>query len=176
MPIDMGLNLEVKMTTPSTIASTDPSEVDRVVNAVLDTVLQFRQSRANFGHAPIVLSSFDPDVCAALCQRQSEVPVMFITTGGAEPHANPICMSISAAIDFAHSFGMEGIVVDSSILRRDISFVSVARQKGLKMMSYGLENNDIQWVHYQSDVGVHGAIVDDVANILPALLASGVKR
>lgn len=175
LPSDMGLNLEVKMTTPSAVAHTDPSEVDRVVNAILKTITRFRQSRARFGHGALVLSSFDPDVCAALRKGQSEIPVMFITTGGAEPHANPVRMSIDAAIDFAHSHGMDGIVVDSSVLRKNISSVSDAQEKGLKVMSYGLENNDVEWVHYQSEVGVHGAIVDDVVNILPALIENRVK-
>lgn len=169
LPSDMGLNIEVKMTTPSSDAHTAPSEVERVVSAVLETVTKCTSVKDN-QQGPIVLSSFDPDVCAALCEKQSTIPVMFITTGGSEEHPNPVRMSIAAAIEFADDHRMAGIVVDSSVLRKEERYVSLAHERGLKVMTYGLENDDINWVRRQSEIGVHGAIVDDVATILPALM------
>jgi hypothetical protein len=38
-------------------------------------------------------------------------------------------------------------------------------------MTYGLENNDVLIVQRQLELGVHGAIVDDVETTLPQLMA-----
>jgi glycerophosphoryl diester phosphodiesterase len=45
-----------------------------------------------------------------------------------------------------------------------------ARQKGLYIMTYGLQNNDPRWVAEQEMLGVHGVIVDDVVGICQSFL------
>lgn len=39
-------------------------------------------------------------------------------------------------------------------------------------MTYGLANDDADWVRKQFYLGVHGAIVDDVAGVTAALSAA----
>ncbi|GMH45934.1 hypothetical protein BSKO_13898 [Bryopsis sp. KO-2023] len=176
MPEHVGLNVEVKMTTPDTVARTDPAEVDRVVSAVLDTLSDYLHTGGTSRKGPIVLSSFDPDVVLELQKRQSDCRVMFITTGGASPHANPLRMSPGAAIDFGSRNELAGVVFDTSVLRKEPHWVRVGLEKGLKVLTYGLGNNDSEWVSEQSGMGVHAAIVDDVANMLPVLVGKWSGR
>lgn len=169
----MGLNLEVKMTTPSHVAVTPPEEVDFTVNAILDSIDEYLAvcpSRAQ----SLVLSSFDPDVCIALRERQCALPVFFLTTGGSDPHADPRRTSVRAAIDLALENRLEGIVVETAVLKVQEHLLKVARAQGLKVMTYGLGNDDAEWVKRQSELGVHGAIVDDMARVVPQLLETQV--
>jgi glycerophosphoryl diester phosphodiesterase len=47
--------------------------------------------------------------------------------------------------------------------------VATARSRGLAVMTYGLENNDVKSVARQEELGVCAAIVDDVARTMPLL-------
>ena len=80
-------------------------------------------------------------------------------------------MTIDAAIEVAALNGLEGIIVDSGALHLDRGAVDRARREGLKLMTYGVENDDVGWVLAQQSLGVHGVIVDDVAKMSMALLA-----
>ena len=95
---------------------------------------------------------------------------MFLTTGGTSFHADRRRMSIDAAIEVAALHGLEGIIVDSGALYRDQDAVDRARREGLKLMTYGVENDNVGWVLAQQTLGVHGVIVDDVARVNAALL------
>lgn len=169
VPKNMGLNLEVKMTTPADVERTPSKEVNFVVNAILNTIDSCASLDAP--HAgPLVLSSFDPEVCAALKERQQELPVFFLTTGGSQLHADRRRMSVEAAIDLALEERLNGIVVDTSVLKLHQELVGVATMQGLKVMTYGLGNDDPEWILAQSELGVHAAVVDDVAGVLPQLV------
>ncbi len=46
----------------------------------------------------------------------------------------------------------------------------------LQVLTYGLQNNNPEWVRYQYTLGIQGAIVDDVAGIISAFgRASSLK-
>lgn len=38
----------------------------------------------------------------------------------------------------------------------------------VQVLTYGLQNNDPDWVRFQYTLGIQGAIVDDVAGIISA--------
>lgn len=172
VPQEVGFDIEVKMTTPHDILKTPPEEVERVVTATLIAVDQaslissspstLRRPRA------VMFSSFDPEVCVELKTRRPEFTVMFLSGGEAETHVDIRRTSITAAINFAAENGLDGIILDTLVLRQQPDMVAVARQRGLEVMTYGIENNQEEWVMEQERLGVHGAIVDDVERIIQA--------
>jgi len=169
LPLDLGLNLEIKMATPDTLAATPPLEIERMTQPIVDLLI--KNSRVEDGRQ-IVVSSFDPDICTEIKRKLEEallttIPVMLLSEGGFSPHADPRRTSISTAIDFCMEHQLMGLVVNTSRLRCEPHQIDIAIRHGLKVMTYGLENDDITWLEEQWKLGVHGAIVDDVAEVVP---------
>lgn len=178
MPAGVGFDIEVKMATPDHVAVTPAAEVDRVVGPILAALERCCPAGAPSAARAVVLSSFDPDVCAALRARQSRWPVLFLTTGGRDgAHADARRMSLTAALDVALTHGLSGIIADSGALQAEPDFAAaVARRSAganlsLRLLTYGRENDDPDWVAEQARLGVHGVIVDDVPAVLSALAA-----
>ena len=170
LPPSVGFDIEVKMATPDDLAVTPPGEVERVVAPVLAAVE--RCCPPSLGARRVVFSSFDPDVCAALRARQSRWPVLFLTTGGRDAHADARRTSLGAALDVALEGGLAGVIADSGALQDEPDFVArVAAASGgaLKVLTYGRENDDPSWVVEQARLGVHGVICDDVPAVIAAL-------
>jgi len=83
----------------------------------------------------VVFSCFAPDVCIALNLKQPRYPVCFLTEGGksAETYTDLRCSSLGAALAFAQSNGLSGVVTDSELLFKDADFKDtedVARMVG----------------------------------------------
>lgn len=172
LPPSLAFNIEVKMATPPDLAVTPEGEIGRVVLPVLDVVARCAAAAAAASDAPprqVVFSSFDPDVCAALRTAQSALPVLFLSTGGRDWHADARRMSLGAALDFAAAGGLAGIVVDSGVLQQQPATAAAAAAAGLRLLTYGLENDSPDWVMQQQALGVTGVIVDDVAGLMGAL-------
>lgn len=147
---------------------TPPSEVARIVTAVTGAVARLSAGSPR----PLVFSSFDPDVCCALRGAQGALPVLFLSGAGEGFHCDPRRTSIQAAIDVALQSRLHGLVVDSGALRRHRSAVQQALSQGLSVLTYGLANNDPQWVREQQTLGVQAAIVDNVAAVVAAVVAT----
>lgn len=166
LPEDVAFDIEIKMTTPDTEPCTPPEEVARQLDAILAVV------DSGLTAAPrrrLLFSSFDPEVCAELKRRRPEFAVMFLSGGGYYPHVDPRRTSISAAVGFAAGAGLQGIILESATMRAQSHMVEVARGHGLQVLTYGLANDDPEWVRKQFFLGVHGVIVDDVAGVSAAL-------
>ncbi|CAK0736854.1 hypothetical protein CVIRNUC_000814 [Coccomyxa viridis] len=160
----VGFDIEVKMATPVELVVTPPQEVERMVGPILKAV----EALGTYGSRQIVFSSFDPEICRALRQRQQRHPVLFLSTGGTCWHADARRMSIAAAIRWALDSNLQGLVLDSGAVQEQSQAVATARSKGLKVLTYGLQNNDPAWVRHQYTLGVQGAIVDDVEGVVSA--------
>lgn len=168
VPHSVGFNIELKMATSAALPATPLHEVRRIVDAVLPVVQALRASRQ------VVISSFDPDVMQYLADVvptccTADLPLWFLSTGGHSFHADPRRMSLRAAIEFARGARMRGIVVDSTMLRKEQDVVREAAASGLKVMTYGLENDDLEWVLQQKALGVVGGIIDNVASVVSQL-------
>ncbi|KAK9808810.1 hypothetical protein WJX72_004106 [[Myrmecia] bisecta] len=171
VPTQIGFDIEVKMTTPDHVPTTTAGEVDRVVGAILDEV----QHISKHSRRTLVFSSFDPEVCAALRARQTQWPVMFLSAGGVDEHCDARRTSIDAAIGFALGTGLQGIILDAGALHAQQHMAGLARSKGLHVYTYGLQNDDPEWVRQQYMIGVQGAICDDVshvASVVPQMIAA----
>lgn len=167
IPHHIGFDIEIKMATEDDIVETHEEEIVRVVNTILSTIetVENRVMLEGFPKRPLIFSSFDPDVCSLVKKRRPSDTVMFLSTGGTSWHADPRRMSIQAAIEFAASNDLQGIIVDSGALFMHKDTVSKAKARGLVTMTYGLENDDPQWVAAQHELKVHGVIVDDVERV-----------
>ena len=168
IPEHVGFDIEIKTTTPSTWMSTPAAEVARMVDAVTSSV----QHLSRDSKRPIALSSFDPDICLALRASHISIPVLFLSGAGEGFHCDPRRTSIQAAIALALESSLQGLVFHSGALRRQRSAAQEALRHGLSVLTYGLDNNDPQWVREQHALGVQAAIVDNVAQIVPALAAA----
>lgn len=115
-----------------------------------------------------MFSSFDPEVCLRLKALRPDSVVMFLSGGGAYAHVDSRRTSILAALEFAAGAGLDGVILETSVLREQQGMVAVARRAGLQMMTYGVLNNDPVWVRQQEGLGVHAVIVDDVVGIASA--------
>jgi glycerophosphodiester phosphodiesterase len=173
LPPHLAFNIEVKMVTPDDLAVTPAAEVQRMVDPIMEVVNKCSSSSSSNSSTQqqrqVVFSSFDPDICKALRASQDHHPVLFLTTGGRDWHADPRRMSIAAAIEEAVASCLSGIVVDSGALAAAPEAAAVARSKGLTVLTYGLENDNINWVLRQQQLGVTGIIVDDVQGLMNAL-------
>lgn len=173
LPANLAFNIEVKMATPDDLAVTPPDEIHRMVRPILDVVNRCNSSISEAGNSQpfrqVVFSSFDPDVCRAIRAAQDQHPVMFLSTGGRDWHVDPRRMSIEAAMQEAVASRLSGIVTDSAALRANPEAATVAKANGLKLLTYGLENDDIEWVMRQQQIGVTGVIVDDLQGLMGML-------
>jgi glycerophosphodiester phosphodiesterase len=171
LPAHLAFNIEVKMATPSDMAITPADEIHRMVGPILDVVQRCTTGSSDPAQQQrqVVFSSFDPDVCRALREAQRHHQVMFLTTGGRDWHADPRRMSLAAAVDEAASAQLSGVVMDSGALHAFPQVVAKARTAGLKLLTYGLENDSVSWVLQQQQLGVTGVIVDDLEGLMVAL-------
>lgn len=171
IPLHVAFDIEIKMTTPSTVERTPMEEIERMLSATMD-IVQLANKRAESAGLPrrhVMFSSFDPDACLAIKEHRPDAIVMFLSGGGAYQHVDTRRTSIRSAIDFALSAKLEGIIIEASMLQQQQYMVLDARQKGLQVCSYGIDNDNPLWVLRQEELGVHAVIVDDVDRIVDAL-------
>lgn len=169
IPPSVAFDLEVKMAVPDDVAVTPAAEVDRMVSAILAAV---DAGLAAHGPRLIVFSSFDPEVCLEIKQRRPDATVMFLSGGGVYAHVDERRTSVASAVDFAAGAGLQGVVLNTVALQRQGDVVEAARDRGLRIMTYGSLNDDPEWVRRQWYMGVQGVIVDDVAGVAAALSAT----
>ena len=162
IPEHVGFDIEIKMTTPCHLEQTPRNEVERILDSTLEVVSRYT---ARGTSRSIIFSSFYPEVCLEIKKREPDRVVMFLSGGGAYPHVDPRRTSIEAAVNFASGSYLDGIILESLVTMENKLWLGYARQKGLHIMTYGLQNNDPRWVAEQAMLGVHGVIVDDVVGI-----------
>ena len=167
VPAHVAFDIEIKMTSPSDLEKTPQEEIDRVVNATVNSInsIERRVEEEGLPKRPLMFSSFDPDVCLAIKQKRPKDCVMFLSGGGKYEHVDPRRTSINAAIQFARVSNLQGIILHSGALFEDKDSVEEAHAYGLVVMTYGEENDDPEWVLEQEKLRVHGVIVDDVVGI-----------
>ncbi|KAF8065766.1 LRRC1 [Scenedesmus sp. PABB004] len=176
LPGGLAFNIEVKLATPPELAATPAAEIARMVGPILDVVSRAAAPGAPAPGRQVVFSSFDPDVCRALAAAQRAHAVLLLSTGGRDWHADARRMSIAAAVDEASDAALSGVVVDSGALKQAPEAAGLAARRGLKLLTYGLENDDPGWVLTQQRLGVAGVIVDDLSGLMRALGAAAAGQ
>ena len=165
LPPSCGLDVEIKLSNGPEVARTQPEEVARIVEAIWRVTCEEKEKERAAGLPPRLLffSSFDPDICTAIKSKaEGQYGVWFLSGCGLYEHSDPRRTSIEAALEFASTSKMEGIVLPAVILMKTESIVSNAAKLGLDVMTYGLENDDQGAVMRQKELGVAAAIIDNV--------------
>lgn len=129
MPQHVAFDIEVKMTTPNNVEFTPREEVTRQLDAILAVV----DEQLALAPRLVLFSSFDPEVCTELKRRRPEMPVMFLSGAGAYKHVDARRTSIPGAINFAGEAGLNGIILETSMLKGQLQMVEAARNRGLQV-------------------------------------------
>ncbi|KAJ3009142.1 ADP-ribosylation factor protein 3 [Thoreauomyces humboldtii] len=144
--------------------------VDSILQTVYDQAASYRS---------IIFMSFNPAVCTALNWKQPNYGVFFGTScgypteGDAEdadfpPLADesvvrdPRSSSIKAAIRFAKSSNLLGVVCEAAPLVQAPVLIKTIKESGLLLATYGQTNNNPSNVSVQDQYGVDAVIVSGV--------------
>jgi len=66
---------------------------------------------------------------------------------------------------FAKEAKLDGLVVETAELKTQQHMVEEVRDQGLQLLTFGIDNNDPDWVRKQYFLGVHAAIVDELPRV-----------
>lgn len=83
---------------------TSAVEANHLVDRILDCVYRLASRRSIF------FSSFSPEVCILLSNKQHLYPVFFLTESGHIPSSDARVDSLLEAILFAKSWGLTGVI------------------------------------------------------------------
>jgi glycerophosphoryl diester phosphodiesterase len=150
------LNVEVKYPDLSEAIShhLHMHPLNMYVDAILQTCIDHDR--------PMIFSSFHPETLIFLRAKQDKYPVLFLTDGQPSPSPDPRSQSLHAAIEFAHSFGLDGIVTWITPLLACPHAIKECHDRGLLIMTYGSDNTQPDICHFQKEWGVDGIITDDL--------------
>lgn len=166
-PESLGFNIEVKYPTDAQKAALATRFYSR--NYFVDAVLKEVFDEA--GDRPIILSSFDPDCATLLSLKQPKYPVCFLTCSGTELYDDPRMNSLDAALNFAKSSKLQGVVAESSaVLANPKAIVDEFHKWGLFLFTWGHLNNHYDHYMAQKNAGVDGIILDDVTRMSKATM------
>ena len=169
LPTSCGMDVEIKLSNGPEVTRTPPEEVERIVDAIWKVTSEEVEREKTLGLPPRLLffSSFDPDVCTAIKgQAKGQHAVWFLSGCGLYEHSDPRRTSIASALEFASQNEMVGIVMPAVVLMKNESIVREAASLGLQVMTYGLENDDRNAVMRQKEIGLAGAIIDNVQGLM----------
>lgn len=112
------------------------------VNLFVDTILSSILSHPTCRGRPIMLSSFNPEVCILLSLKQDLFPILFLNDSGNYHTGDVRASSLQQAINFAASWGLDGIGMASEPFVFAPMLIGVAKGRGLVTASYGILNDD----------------------------------
>lgn len=170
MPVSVGFDIELKLTTPNDQMYTAPEEVARMTNAIAAKVQAFSEQGRT-----IFFSSFCPCTCKRMKALQPASSVMFLSDIGAEWHPNSQRTSLLSAMQFAKEANLNGLVVETAELKTQQHMVEEVRDQGLQLLTFGIDNNDPDWIRKQQFLGVHAAIVDELPRVGSSLWSPAIS-
>lgn len=161
----LGFNIEVKYPTEAEMIAMGARFYSR--SSFVDTVLRVVLDEGN--GRPVIFSTFDPDCATLLRLKQPRFPVFFLTCGGTKQFMDPRMNSLDAALQFAVSSRLQGVVAEVSAVMGDLEdTVEEFHRRGLFLFTWGDGNNDLECYTLQKTAGVDAIIMDDVARIARA--------
>lgn len=159
IPEHVGFNVEIKFPVNKPGKADRDGFADRnmYVDTILRVIMQHRRKR------PVVISCFDPDVCALVKLKQPAIPVMFLTTAGDSwygLYTDVRCMSIPAAIGHCRDLGLLGICSFAKPLLAERQLISDIKTQNLMLFTWGEDNNIVENTKLLLQLGVDGIIAD----------------
>ncbi|MCJ1308974.1 Glycerophosphocholine phosphodiesterase [Agyrium rufum] len=167
LPQSIAFNVEMKypMLWEAEDRHMDPfaPEINTYIDLVLDQIYRLAGERS------ITFSSFSPEVCIALSIKQQHYPVLFLSKSGSVPVGDVRCSSLQQSIHFAKRYNLAGIVMFSDPLITCPRLIRYAKSAGLRVCSYGPQNNVPEYAKIQATAGLDVIIVDQVRLIAETL-------
>ncbi|XP_023655572.2 glycerophosphocholine phosphodiesterase GPCPD1 [Paramormyrops kingsleyae] len=167
VPEHVGFNIELKWISQMKDGTWDgnlSSYFD--MNMFLDTILVCVHQLA--GKRRIVFSSFDPDICTMVRQKQNKYPILFLTQGVSDIYPELMdlrCRTTEIAISFAQSEDILGISAHTEDLLRNMDLIRDAQSKGLVIFCWGDDNNDHENRRKLREHGIDGLIYDRICDV-----------
>lgn len=158
----LGFNIELKYPTEEEMTAMGTRFYSRnyFVDAVAKVVLEEGKGRR------VIFSTFDPDCATLLRLKQPRYPVFMLTCGGAKRFTDPRMNSLEAALQFALTSQLQGVVAEAnSVLEKLDAIVGEFHRHGLFLFTWGDVNNDLNNYNKQKHAGVDAVIFDDIARI-----------
>eukprot|EP00835_Amoeboradix_gromovi_P005072 NODE_444_length_8544_cov_0.465127.p1 type:complete len:798 gc:universal NODE_444_length_8544_cov_0.465127:3265-5658(+) len=158
VPSHVGFNIEIKYPNHDEVLAEGIfcTDLNSFIDAVLECVYKHCKQR------PIFFSSFHPEVCTMLTLKQSDFPILFLTDSGFVPFQDMRLNSLQAAVRFAKSLGLLGIVTFNEPLIMAPRLIKEIKSTGLLLFSYGKKNNEVRYSKIQTNQGIDALIVDSV--------------
>nr|XP_046228989.1 glycerophosphocholine phosphodiesterase GPCPD1 isoform X2 [Scatophagus argus] len=164
IPEHVGFNIELKWI----CQLKDGSWYDNLsayfnMNTFIDIILSCVLQKG--GKRRIVFSSFDPDICTMVRQKQNKYPILFLTQGISDRYPELMdirCQTTQIAISFAQSENILGISGHTEELLKNLAFIGDAQSKGLVVFSWGDDNNDHENRRTLREQGIDGLIYDSI--------------
>jgi glycerophosphodiester phosphodiesterase len=166
VPGSVGFNIEIKypLLESQQMHSFTPADMNTFLDRTLEVVYDCAGSRN------IVFSSFHPDICRMMALKQPNYPVLFLTSAGYdEVYADTRANSLRAALRFATTNSLLGIVSNARPFVQCPELVREVKAAGLLLLTWGVDNNNIDAVRLQEACGVDAVITDHVAHVRKGL-------
>ena len=106
-------------------------EANHLVDSILERVYRLTENRTVF------FSSFSPEVCMLLSNKQHVYPVFFMTESGQMPTSDARAGSLQEAVFFAKSWRLAGVISQSEPLVMSPQLVRYVKDAGLLCASWG---------------------------------------
>ena len=157
LDVKCGVNIELKYPEPYEIAAFGlrVASPDEFVATIARVVAAARAR-------PILYSSFNPSVAAASRAAAAAAHDCYFLTSACGEEPDPRMQSLDAAFAFAAAKKLSGVVTHVAPVLLDPSgAVGAAHQCGLRIATYGQDNNNAEAVQVQVNAGVDMIILDD---------------
>ncbi|XP_062406145.1 glycerophosphocholine phosphodiesterase GPCPD1 isoform X2 [Sardina pilchardus] len=171
VPEHVGFNIELKWICQNKDGSWDGNlssyfNMNLYLDIILSCVLQ------NAGKRRILFSSFCPDICSMVRQKQNKFPILFLTQGVTTVYPELMdirCQTTQIAMSFAQSENLLGISAHTEELLKSMEFISQAQSRGLVVFCWGDDNNDHENRNKLREQGIDGLIYDRICESLMPL-------
>lgn len=155
------LNIELKW--PQALTSGKNEAIQyREINDHVDRILRCINEHHNGRR--IFLSTFNANIALMLRLKQTQFPVLFLTTGNKDRFRDPTTKTVLSAVHFAQAFDLAGINPNVEYL--DGKLVRYAQDRGLLVYAWGkIETSEA--VREWKRTGINGIIYDKIDLIKP---------
>lgn len=155
------LNIELKwpqLLPNGKIEAAHYREINDFVDRILNCIFDYSNGRA------IMLSTLNANIAIMLRLKQSQYPVMFLTTGDSQRFNDPMTKTVQNAIHFAQAFDLAGINPNAAYLTEYL--VRCAQDRGLLVYAWG-KIESAQAIKELKKTGINGVIYDKIDLIKP---------
>lgn len=170
LPSELGFNLEVKWPCINVLNQSENMlhtrrhwfDINKYIDQILDVVLE------NCKERNLIFSCFDPNVCYCLQLKQSDYPVMQLTTGDSGHYTDQRDLRIrrnSTAIQWSKHVGYLAINTLVKDVLDNYDLVEKAHDAGLKLFVYGDDMQDLTVLNRLKESSLDALVYDVIHQV-----------